>query len=226
MRLLNLLPTALLAATSYAADESSSQTSSSAPASGTPFEEPTPVGALWTAKWDTVALQPYTQHCLNRNTYTAKIYKLNELYPDLKDFAPELKIFYNKQLYAGSWSGIDEHGVKRDLMRMQLGDMPYKVREYLKQHPTQKHFSVQDDSVFFAPGAIYPILPLWVDEPEDDGLECEGVFDDLENYSNEPADGKVLGKVAHSVEGKNEVRFTVEALQVKKKGKAPTRDEL
>ena len=82
MRLLQLLPTALLAATAYAADDSSaassSSTSSGAPASSTPFEEPTPVGALWTAKWDTVALQPYTQHCLNRNTYTAKIYKLNE----------------------------------------------------------------------------------------------------------------------------------------------------
>tara|TARA_R110002003_G_scaffold149_7_gene13544 strand:- start:6388 stop:6930 length:543 start_codon:yes stop_codon:yes gene_type:complete len=145
------------------------------------------------------------------------------VYPELEDFAPQLKIFYNKQLYAGSWSGVDEHGVKRDLIRMQMADMPYKVREWLKRETKQKHFSVQDDSVFFAPGAIYPILPLWVDEPEDADLECETVFDDLENYSNEPEDGRVLGKVTHSMEGKNEVKFTVEALLVRRKGKAPTR---
>ncbi|KAH7076263.1 hypothetical protein FB567DRAFT_608959 [Paraphoma chrysanthemicola] len=220
MRFSHVLSTALLAATSYAADESSSPN-----ASGAAAEDPIPVGALWTAKWDTVALQPYTQHCLNRNTYNAQIYKLSELYPDLEKFAPQLKIFYNKQHYAGSWSGIDEHGNKRDLMRMSLSDMPYKVREWLKRETKQKHFSVQEDNVFFAPGAIYPILPLWVDEPEDADLECENVFDDLENYSNEPKDGKVLGKVTHSAGGKNEVKFTVEALVVKKKGKAPTRKE-
>jgi hypothetical protein len=226
MRLLTLLPTALLAATSYASEDSSSSSSSkAAPAGETPFEEPTPVGALWTAKWDTVSLQPYTQHCLNRNTYTAQIYKLSELYPDLKDFAPQLKVFYNKQLYAGSWNGVDEHGSKRELMRMDLAEVPYKVREWLKRETKQKHFSVQDDVVFFAPGAIYPILPLWVDEPEDGDLECETVFDDLDNYSNEPKDGAVVGKVTHSPSGKNEVQFTVEALQVKAKSKAPTRNK-
>jgi hypothetical protein len=51
------------------------------------------------------------------------------------------------------------------------------------------------------------------------------VFDDLENYSNEPRDGAIVGKVTHSEAGKGEVQFTVEALVVKKKGKAPTRKE-
>ncbi|KAF1917520.1 hypothetical protein BDU57DRAFT_446078 [Ampelomyces quisqualis] len=225
MRLSTVLSTALLAATSYAAEESASSSSSSAGAESTPFDEPTPAGALWTAKWGTVDLQPYSQNCLSRNTYTAKIYKLSELYPDLKDFAPDLKIFYNKQLYAGSWNGIDAHGTKRELMRMELSSMPYKVREWLKRTPKQKHFSVHDDNVFFAPGAIYPILPLWVEEPDDGKLECEDVFDDLEIYSNEPADGKVVGKVTHSEKSKGEVDFTVEALLLKKKGKAPTRKE-
>jgi hypothetical protein len=108
---------------------------------------------------------------------------------------------------------------------MDLASVPYKVREWLKRETKQKHYSVQDDSVFFAPGAIYPILPLWVDEPEDGNLECETVFDDLENYSNSPKDGAVVGKVTHSDAGKNEVQFTIEALLVKKKGKAPTRKE-
>lgn len=41
-----------------------------------------------------------------------------------------------------------------------------------------------------------------------------GVFDGLESYSNEPADGKTIGKVSHK-EKDGEVEFTVEALQVK-----------
>lgn len=97
---------------------------------------------------------------------------------------------------------------------MPLVDVPYKVREWLKRETKQRHFSVQDDVVFFAPGAIYPILPLWVDDAED-GAQCEGVFDDLENYSNEPKAGAVIGKVSHTNTGDKEVKFTVEALQVK-----------
>jgi hypothetical protein len=241
MRLSTVFPTALLAASTYASQD----------AAASQAEDPIPAGAIWTAKWNTVDLQPYTQQCLNRNTYTAKIYKLSErtsptfsppfpsfpspifvqtlmqkntVYPDLKDFAPDLKIFYNKQLYAGSWSGVDTHGTARELIQMDLHSVPYKVREWLKANPKQKHFSVQGDNMFFAPGAIYPILPLWVDEPDD--LDCEGVFDELDVYSADVGDGKVVGKVAHSASGK-EVEFTVEAMVLKKKGKAPTRkDEL
>jgi hypothetical protein len=109
-------------------------------------------------------------------------------------------------------------------MHMDLHSIPYKVREWLKTNPKQKHFSVQGDNVFFAPGAIYPILPLWVDEP-DEGLECDGVFDELDMYSVDVGDGKVVGKVAHSEKGAKEVEFTVEAMVLKKKGKAPTRKE-
>jgi hypothetical protein len=46
-------------------------------------------------------------------------------------------------------------------------------------------------------------------------LTCAGVFDGLDAYSNEPADGKTIGKVGHKESGKGEVEFTVEALQVK-----------
>jgi hypothetical protein len=217
MRIFSLLPPALLAATAYANEDASPPSSSPSAAA----DEPTPVGALWTAQWDNTALKPYTQHCHNKNTYNAKIYKLNELYPDLKEQAPQLKVFYNKQLYAGSWGGIDVHGTGRELIKMDMADVPYKVREWLKRELLQRHYSVQDDVVFFAPGAIYPILPLWVDDAEE--AECEGVFDGLESYSNEPRDGAVIGKVSHTNTGDKEVRFTVEALKVQAKD---ARDEL
>ena len=65
-------------------------------------------------------------------------------------------------------------------MKSSLEDLPFAVREWLKKNEgKQRHFSVQDEVVFFAPGAIYPILPLWVEEPEESGSgglsnECEG----------------------------------------------------
>lgn len=219
--LLPLLPLIL------SASASSSSSSSSAESASTPTpDEPTPVGALWTAKWDDSTLKPFTQHCRTKSTYNAKIYKLNELYPDLQEQAPQLKVFYNKQLYAGSWNGIDVHGVGRELMLMNMADVPFKVREWLKRESLQRHFSIQDDLVFFAPGAIYPILPLWVEEDDEVSKECEGVFEELEKYSNEPADGKVIGKVSHMRTGDKEVRFTVEALQVKAKDAKEAKEEL
>jgi hypothetical protein len=97
MRLTSFLPAAFLVLGTYADD-------SAAPPERTP--DPPTAGEIWTAKWDTASLQPFTQHCFSRNTYEAKIYKLSEMYPDLKEQAPELKVFYNKQLYAGSWDGV------------------------------------------------------------------------------------------------------------------------
>jgi hypothetical protein len=169
MRLLTLLTPALLAATAHATTDASSSASPSSPASS----EPTPIGFLWTAQWDTTSLTPYTQHCPTSTTHIAKIYALNDLYPDLAAQAPQLKVFYNKQLYAGSWGGIDVHGVGRELLRMEMSEVPFKVREWLKRNPAQRHFSVQDGEVFFAPGAIYPILPLWADDAGEG--ECEGM---------------------------------------------------
>ncbi|EMD93143.1 hypothetical protein COCC4DRAFT_65630 [Bipolaris maydis ATCC 48331] len=212
-------PLVLLCATTTSASSDSSSSSSTPPA-----DEPTPVGALWTATWNDTTLAPYTQHCRSSSSYTAKIYKLNQLYPDLAEQAPQLKVFYNKQLYAGSWDGIDVHGVGRELIAMHMTDVPYKVREWLKKETLQRHFSVQDDLVFFAPGAIYPLLPLWVEDADDDqGSECEGVFEGLERYSNELGHGKVVGKVRHESLGDKEVRFTVEAMVVKAR---EARDEL
>ncbi|KAG9376999.1 hypothetical protein A1F94_012599 [Pyrenophora tritici-repentis] len=89
MRLTTLLPQAalLLATTTHA--------------STTPADEPTPVGALWAAKWDATTLSPYTQHCLTKTTHNAKIYKLSELYPDLEEQAPQLKVFLQRSAVRG-----------------------------------------------------------------------------------------------------------------------------
>ena len=165
MKLLALLPvfaTAVLA---------SPDSSSAEPA---PPADPTPVGALWTASWTASSLAPYTQSCASRATHKAAIYTLAQLYPDLETFAPQLKVFYNKQQYPGSWDGVDKHGNERELIKMDMADVPWKVREWIKKESTQRHYSVHDDVVFFAPGAIYPILPLWVDGSEEVG--CEGGF--------------------------------------------------
>ncbi|KAL1605083.1 hypothetical protein SLS60_004626 [Paraconiothyrium brasiliense] len=224
MRFTTLFP--LLAATALASSDSSSSSSSAASSEASPkVEEPTPAGEIWAAKWKDEDLSSYTKHCAGSTTFKAQIYTLGEMYPTLKEWAPQLKVFYNKQLYPGSWEGKDVHGEGRELLKMPYEELPFAVREWVTKNPKQRHFSVQDDIVFFAPGAIYPILPLFVDEPESDKLsDCEGLYEDLENYSAEPKEGVMLGKVAHKSLGKNGVEITLDAFQVK--GAAGAKDEL
>jgi len=166
MRFLPLLP--FLAATVLASDPEPSKPS--------PSEEPTPAGQLWTAQWTPTDLSSYSTHCATTTTLKASIYKLGEMYPKLEEWAPQLKVFYNKQLYPGSWEGVDAHGVERELLKMNYEDLPFALREWISKNTKQRHFSVQDDIVFFAPGAIYPILPLFVEESgSDQELDCEGM---------------------------------------------------
>lgn len=172
MRLLTLAP--LLAVSAFAAEASSSKASSAAESSSSSEPEPEPLGKTWSPKWTTSSLIPYKVSCSSTSTYTASIYKLSELYPDLKEAAPELKVFYNKQHYPGSWDGEDKHGNDRELLKMGYEELPFAVREWMRDHPKQRRIATWDGEVFFAPGAIYPIAPLWVDESDE--AECEGMF--------------------------------------------------
>ncbi|KZM21241.1 uncharacterized protein EKO05_0011541 [Ascochyta rabiei] len=195
----------MVAATLAAADTPSSSSTAANPGKDRP-----PIGALWSSTWSASTLHPFVQSCHTQSVHRGKLHTLSRLYPELEEFAPQLKVFYNQQPYPGSWDGADPHGNERELLQMQMQHLPWKVREWIKRNATQRHYSVHDDVVFFAPGAIYPILPLWV-EGEREG--CEGVFDGLETYSNEPKDGSVIGKVSHT-EDAEEAEFTVEALRV------------
>ncbi|KAF2126272.1 hypothetical protein P153DRAFT_298418 [Dothidotthia symphoricarpi CBS 119687] len=201
MKLLTLISPAFLAA------------SVSASASESASEDPTPVGQLWTASWTSDDLAPYEQSCHTKSTYKASIYKLGEMYPALEDYTANLKMFYSQQLYPGSWAGYDAHGNDRELLKMPLASLPTKMHRWLQTSSTQRHFSVHDDVVFFAPGAIYPLLPLWVNGKG----ECEGAFAGLEEYANEPRDGAVIGKVDYKKTGEREVEFSVEGLKVQEK---------
>lgn len=52
---------------------------------------------------------------------------------------------------------------------------------------TDRGFSVQDDVVIFAPGAMHSILLLWVGDPKDsvDLGDCEGMFPLKKNFVSE-----------------------------------------
>lgn len=184
MRLLTLLSPALLAATAFASesDVPSSVSSGEVPSPATPSssaapEEPTPIGQLYTAQWKDADIPASQRKCVSKSTYKAGIYKLGEMYPALKTWAPQLKVFYHKQHYEGTWEGVDHHGTDRELLKMDYEELPFGVREWITRNPKQRHYSVQDEVVFFAPGAIYPVLPLWVEEPEGETIgECEGMY--------------------------------------------------
>ncbi|KAI0594878.1 hypothetical protein F4775DRAFT_415882 [Biscogniauxia sp. FL1348] len=70
--------------------------------------------------------------------------------------------------------------------------------------------------VIFAPGVLYPILPLWVAE----GSECESTLLDLTRYSHELVDGGVVAWItkhtkARRAKGRRDVIFTIEARVLK-----------
>ncbi|KAI1487102.1 hypothetical protein F5X96DRAFT_681508 [Biscogniauxia mediterranea] len=70
--------------------------------------------------------------------------------------------------------------------------------------------------VIFAPGVLYPILPLWVAE----GSECESTLLDLTKYSHELVDGGVVGWItkhtkARRAKGRRDVVFTIEVRVLK-----------
>lgn len=129
MRFTTILP--LLLATAFASSDSSAEASSESPKA----EEPTPAGEVWLAKWKDSDLSSYTKKCEGSTTFKANIYTLGEMYPTLKEWAPQLKVFYNKQLYPGSWEGKDAHGDKRELLKMPYEELPFAVREWYVAFP-------------------------------------------------------------------------------------------
>ncbi|KAI1495533.1 hypothetical protein F5X99DRAFT_422846 [Biscogniauxia marginata] len=71
--------------------------------------------------------------------------------------------------------------------------------------------------ITFAPGAIYPVLPLWVAE----GSSCESTLLDTTRYSHELMDGGVIAwitkhTIARRAKGKRDVVFTIEAQVLKR----------
>ncbi|KAF2498090.1 hypothetical protein BU16DRAFT_333872 [Lophium mytilinum] len=223
MKLSNFLSTAALLATTLASEDPDPSPASELASESSPSAadaDPSPWASLWTPS----SLSAYTTPCRASTTFKTEIYTLAEMYPTLKTWAPELKVFYNKVEYPGSWDGVDLHGEKRELLKMQLADVPEGVRTWLREHEFQRRYSVQGDVVFFAPGAMYPLLPLWVDEPGNS--VCEGAFEDLENYGRELTDGGVVASVSHRSSGKNEVEITIEAMLLKLKEEKDKHAEL
>ncbi|KAF1995468.1 hypothetical protein P154DRAFT_500119 [Amniculicola lignicola CBS 123094] len=219
MKLLTLLSPALFAACALAADPDASPSESAVP-------EYTPLGQTWSPKWKAADLSSYTKRCESAASFKASIYTLGQMYPELKTFAPELKVFYHRQHYPGSWDGVDKHGNDRELIKMDFDTVPFGVKEWIAK-TKQRRYSVQEEVVFFAPGAMYSLLPHWVPESEEKG--CDGLFDDLENYSAELEDGKVVATLEYKRIGKHDLEFTIEAFQVKKKAeekKVEEKDEL
>jgi hypothetical protein len=168
MRLTTLLPLLAAATAAHASSAPENTATASPPAS----DDPPPAGALWTSTWDATTLASYTQSCRATSTFRAQIFKLAALYPDLEAYATGLKRFYANTHYPGSWAGHDAHGMERELLKMEVAALPARVRTWMeKEEGEQKWYSVQGKTVFFAPGAVYPLVPLWVDAK---GEECQG----------------------------------------------------
>jgi len=130
--------------------------------------------------------------CRASVTFWGEQYTMGELstaaglpYPD------ETITYFKSHLYPGSWDGVDKKGENREVIIMNYYTVPKPVREWVEQQereatsnshsdqPKQGWIGVYDKPkdndpthkvIIFAPGAIYPILPLWVSQ----GSKCEG----------------------------------------------------
>jgi hypothetical protein len=139
--------------------------------------------------------------CINTVNFKAKQYKLSDLQKEPPDgllpWAGEIDYILHSRMYPGSWDGANIHGDKRDVAIMEYKDVPQPVKKWIENqrqiedaekqtwfHVWEKkgkeppkageeaHVSKDEDKVlFFAPGQLYDILPLWVAE----GSKCKGM---------------------------------------------------
>ena len=117
----------------------------------------------------------------------------------LAPWSDAIPFFFGGRPFPGSWEGIDHKGAAREIVKMRWVDIPTVVREWIrekqagdKESEERYLFAVyvgaedgekvkgvkllseggdeENLVVFFAAGALYEILPLWVAE----GSDCEG----------------------------------------------------
>lgn len=116
----------------------------------------------------------------------------------LQPWADAIPFFFGGRPFPGSWEGVDHKGAAREVMKMDWADVPGAVRGWIREkqggEPESDErylFGVYEGAeggervkgikklgegsedglvVFFAAGALYEILPLWVA----DGSDCEG----------------------------------------------------
>ncbi|KAH6899638.1 hypothetical protein B0T10DRAFT_1099 [Thelonectria olida] len=113
-------------------------------------------------------------------------------------------------------------------------DKPKKEGHEIKsvvKFPSEDKIDRSQDAqkvAIFAPGALYPVLPLWAAE----GSECKDALLDLARYKPTPADGGVVAWVTHTKpeEKQMELSIKVQSLKTKAKGqqaeKTASKDEL
>lgn len=119
----------------------------------------------------------------------------------LEPWSDALPFFFGGRPFPGSWEGIDHKVGAREVVKMRWADVPRKVQDWIrekqggdKESDERYLFGVYEGAtegekvkevrmlseggdeeglvVFFAAGALYEILPLWVA----DGSDCEGEF--------------------------------------------------
>jgi hypothetical protein len=117
----------------------------------------------------------------------------------LVSWANAIKFFFGGLPFPGSWEGVDNEDVKRDIIMMEYTDVPSSIKTWIaeqqkdKENPNRFLFATyrkptsdedkinklvgqdenlpdEDKVLMFAAGAIYNVLPIWVA----DESSCKG----------------------------------------------------
>jgi hypothetical protein len=150
---------------------------------------PTPKG--FEARCEAVQSFSATQHSLR---------DINETPPfGLAPWADAIKFFFGGRPFPGSWDGVDNQGVNRDIIMMEYTDVPVALKDWIKKHkeadetddnrwlfavydkPREEGEKIgrlanlddgedKDKVLLFAAGSLYQVLPLLVAE----GGACKG----------------------------------------------------
>lgn len=103
--------------------------------------------------------------CTATSTFPAMLYLLHDLYDrpplGLWTWGDALKAFFRGREYPGGWEGQDRHLHDRELVLMEMRDVPEKVRQWIED---------QDDNDGEGKGlfAVY-------DRPDDENVQVEGL---------------------------------------------------
>jgi hypothetical protein len=109
----------------------------------------------WRDPWGGDDVPPgFEVKCEAKGTFPASQYvvgDLNETYPrGLQPWAEAIPYFFGGRPYPGSWNGVDHKGAAREIIVMELADVPEAVKDWIeeqqkaKESPNRYQFAIYE----------------------------------------------------------------------------------
>lgn len=91
----------------------------------------------WADPFQSPEIDRFGASCEGARTFAASEFQLHDLSaPEpagLQPYAEALRGAFGGRPYPGGWDGMDAHGYERSLLRMEYGDVPARVRQWIEE---------------------------------------------------------------------------------------------